>query len=557
MPGTRALICGGGFVPGSLADVAKPRGGDKRRTHLRLVGSSDHPAPSRPAGLPDAEPRDAVLDTLQETLTMDLAAAPAELQPVIAEASVARLSTMVADRLWPEDASEEIGEVERLFWMDVARVLAERRDVDSFILLTGLARTVGQAGRLPLQRALMTRSRFAADIPAWVERIATFRLTSTVLSEDISGDGLSVVLDYDDENHPHTLIVFVDNNLGALVKDVFVGPPLQQVVDAYQRGGRVTVKTVRPAVAAGIILQALGETHEYDDPPVTDDFEFFTGLLVNRLTQLPERPIRPPVQARWSGRQRDRLVADFLAWPGAAELPEDAAGIARLWLDHALDYTAGGPLRVSAVLVELFITQWIPNKVIADSNYSRAVPPVLKAWLRFASERSEVDQETLAEAVDAVDTWSPALWFRPAGEPMPIQIPTPSVEDLEAMTLVLPGIGSPPQPDLDGLGQADAATLALIAPHAWTLAGETLGPSYAIEAFTLAERLVREAPQLLTKARLTTWPRAIVWSVAHRHGLLTPGSCLTPVGLAGDLNSSPPTLRKTAKLLQDTLDPGT
>ncbi|MFC0624767.1 hypothetical protein [Kribbella deserti] len=535
--------------------MAKSRGGDKRRTHLRLVGSSDGPAPSRPSDGPDPEPRDAVLDTLQETLTLDLAAAPAELLPVIAEASVARLSTMVADKLWPEDAPEEIGEVERLFWMDVARVLADRRDAESFVLLTGLARTVGQAGRLPLQRALMTRSRVTADVPAWVERIATFRLTSTVLSEDISGDGLSVVLDYDDEYHPHTVIVFVDNNLGALVKDVFVGPPLQQVVEAYQRGGRVKVRTVRPAVAAGIILQALGETNEYDDPPVTDDFEFFSGLLVNRLTQLPERPIRPPVQARWSGRQRDRLVSDFLAWAGADELPDDAAGIARLWLDHALDYTAGGPLRVSAVLVELFITQWIPNKVIADSNYSRAVPPVLKAWLRFAAERSEVDQETLAEALDAVDTWSPALWFRPPGEP--VEIPTPSVEDLEAMTLILPGAGSPPDPDLDGLGQADAATLVLLAPHAWTLAGETLGPAYALEAFTLAERLVREAPQLLTKARLSTWPRAIVWSVATRHGLLSSGSCLTPVGLAGDLNSSPPTLRKTAKLLQETLDPGT
>jgi len=539
------------ILAGSLAEVTKSRGRDKRRSHLRLVGSSGDPTTSRPAAAPDAAPRDAVLDTLQETLGLDLAAAPESMLPVIAEASVARLSSMVADRLWPEDDTDEIGEIERHFWMDAAQVLADRRDPESFILLTGLARTVGQAGRLPLQRALLARSRQAQEVPAWVHRIATFRLTGTVLSEDISGDGLSVVLDYDDEQYPHTVIVFVDNNLGALVKDVFVGPPLQQVVDAYRSGGGVTIRTVRPAVAAGIILQALGETDEYDDPPVSDDFDFFSGLLVNRLTQLPERPVRPPVQPRLSGRQRDRLVAEFVDRPAAAALPPEAAVIARLWLDHALDYTAGGPLRVSAVLVELFITQWLPRKIFADSNYARDVPLVLKAWLRFAAERTEVDAGTLREALDAVDTWAPALWFQPTD---PAQLEVPTAADLEAMTLVLPGLGAPPAPDLEGLGQADAATLSVLAPHSWTLAGDTLGTAYAQEAFDLAVRLVREAPQILTKARLATWPRAIVWSIAHRHDLLTSGSFLTPIGLAADLGASPPTLRKTAKLLLDTLD---
>lgn len=93
----------------------------------------------------------------------------------------------------------------------------------------------------------------------------------------------------------------------------------------------------------------------------------------------------------------------------------------------------------------------------------------------------------------------------------------------------------------------------MLAPHAWLLAGETLGANYAAEAFEIADSLVRDAPELLGKARLSTWPRAIVWLLAYRHRLVGPGEPLTPQTLAADLSSSAPTLRKTAKLLTDTL----
>ena len=530
---------------------------------MRLIGSSSGPTPEQPPeGVPrtvtDATPSAAVLDTLQETLLLDLAAAPPVMHPVIAEASVARSAVLLADQLWPAGEPDEIGEVERYFWADAARVLGERRDPDSYVLLTSLARTVGQAGRLPLQRAQLSRGRAEFDIPDWVGRIAGFRLTSAVVSEDVTGDGLSVVLDYDDEQHPHTLVVFVDNNLGAIAKDVFVGPPIERVVEAYERGGRVTVRRVRPAVAAGIILQALGATSYHEDPPVTENFEFFSGLLVNRLTQLPERPVRPPVRPQFSARQRDRLVDEFLASPYSEDLPDDAADIARLWIDHALDRTVGGPLRVSAVLVELFLSYWLPSKVLADSTYFDAVPPVVKAWLTFAGERTKLDLDTIDEAVDAVDVWTPALQASALTDPTGSRsgervLLDETTDDLDIAYRTLSGLGAPPHPDLRGLDKSAAATVSVLAPHAWLLAGETLGTAYAGEAFEIADRLVREAPELLAKARLSTWPRAIVWLLAHRHRLVGPGEYLTPVGLATELGSSPPTLRKTAKLLTDTL----
>ncbi|WP_238152959.1 hypothetical protein [Kribbella speibonae] len=535
-----------------------PSGRDGRRSHLRLVGSEPGEQPVPTAVDVDTTPSVAVLETLLETLALDMAAVPAALHPVIAEASVARSAAMLADQLWPAGLPDEIGEVERFFWADAARVLGERRDLESFVLLTSLARTVGPAGRLPLQRAHVSRLRTQDEVPEWVTRIAGFRLTSAIVSEDITGDGLSVVLDYDDEQHPHTVVVFIDNNLGAIIKDVFVGPPVDRVLEAYERGGRVTIRTVRPPIAAGIILQALGETRDYDDPPVSEDFEFFTGLLVNRLTQMPERPVRPPIRPLMTPRQREQLVEEFLDSRYAVGLPDDAADIVRLWIDHAVDHTVGGPQRVSGVLVELFLAHWLPRKVLADSTYFDAVPVVVKAWLEFAGERTHLPLDAVDEAVDAVDVWQPALeaaaMIDPVGsKPGERVFLDDATNDLEDAYRALAGLGSPPQPDLRGLDNHQAATLSVLAPHAWLMAGETLGTSYAPDAFDIAERLVRDAPDLLAKARLSTWPRAIVWLLAHRHRLVGPGETLTPYTLATDLSSSPATLRKTAKLLTDTL----
>ncbi len=142
------MDCGGSGGGGNLTKVTKsPRGRDGRRSHLRLVDSSPDSPQAPAAGVDvDTTPSVAVLETLLETLTLDLAAAPRSLHPVIAEASVARSAAMLADQLWPAGRPDEIGEVERFFWADAARVLGERRDPDSFSA-ADLAGPHGRSGR--------------------------------------------------------------------------------------------------------------------------------------------------------------------------------------------------------------------------------------------------------------------------------------------------------------------------------------------------------------------------------------------------------------------------
>jgi hypothetical protein len=255
-------------------------------------------------------------------------------------------------------------------------------------------------------------------LPSWVDRVADFRLTAAIVSTDVTGDGRSVVLDYADHAHPHTIVVFIDNNLGGMAKDVFVGPELKVVQDTYAEGGGVEISPVRPEVALGLILRGMAVTMETDEPPVAESFDFFAGLLMARVQQLDVTPVFTSDEPELGDDERSTLVREFAGSPYAAPFGTrtDVERIVRLWIDHAVDYTVGGPLRVSPILVELFLADFVPRKVVPDHAFLDLVPDVVAAWLRFAGACTGVDDSTVREAVEAVDRWTPAMRAR-SGDP--------------------------------------------------------------------------------------------------------------------------------------------
>ena len=518
------------------AKQGRPTG---ERNGLRVVAGRSSGASEPDAG----PPTEAVLRSAVEALAADLADVDEDILPVFAEAAIAQVLATIDNALADADGDDV---------SDAARILADRQDLESGVLLAGLSRLAGRAGRLPLQRAWLARRRAWDSAPGWVDRVADFRLTGAVVSTDLTGDGRSVVLDYDDDNHPHTLVIFIDNNLGGMAKDVFVGPPLKLVQDAYLEGGYVEVRPVRPEVALGLILRGMAITMDTDDPPVPESFDFFAGLLMVRIQQLDIRPTFPPDEAEVSTGERDRLVRDFLGSPYAAGLAmPEAEDITRLWIDHAVDYTVGGPLRVSPILVELFLADWVPRKLIVDGAVLAVIPGIVKAWLEYAGDRTGAAAELVAIAVGAVDRWSPAmhagsgdpaLW-RPAGAP----------EDLEEAYLSLPGLGAAPMPAVHDLDETTGSALTTVARYAWMYAGDTLGTNYAPEAFELAERFCRQAPDLLGAALPLTWARAIAWIVAERHHMVGRGLPIGVAQLAGELGSSPKTMRDKSHLIRTAL----
>jgi hypothetical protein len=77
-----------------------------------------------------------------------------------------------------------------------------------------------------------------------------------------------------------------------------------------------------------------------------------------------------------------------------------------LWF--GCDYGPGDPLRWSPVAVEIVLTDWLPRKVIADTEFLSRAPDLLRSLIRFSHTRRGIRPALTDETVAAVDRWEPA-----------------------------------------------------------------------------------------------------------------------------------------------------
>jgi len=474
--------------------------------------------------------------------------------PLVAEAAIANLVCMVDDTMGEDDA------MQRAFWLDVAADLATRDDEPSAILATGLTRLVDPEFGITFSTS--------GPEPAWLDQLATAQLRRAILVRDLAGDGIGITLGYDAGPDAlsdagglaHSVLVYVDNNLGGIAKDIGIGPPIEAVHLRSSIDAELVVSDVPPGQALGIVLDGLGQTLHDEDAPTTQDYEHFHSLLVLRVTRADVPIEMPPPPVELSEADRDALVRDFMHSYGARVEADTALveGIARLWVDHAAEYTIGGPLRASAVLVELFLADWVPRHLADDGEQLALVPAVVKEWLRFVGSRVPVPSSLVTAALGAVEQYAPVMRRR-AEDPSAWDAPYPRVgeqiddDPLEATWLSLPELGVAPRPDCTGLAVGRAEQLEYVARHAWVLAGETLGTNYAGPAFEIAERLARQAPEAFDEARARTWPAAITWLLAEDDDMVGRGKFLSPTRLAAELGIGAPTLRAKAGRIRDVL----
>jgi hypothetical protein len=400
--------------------------------------------------------------------------------------------------------------------------------------------------------------------PVWTP-VGPARLTGALVTADLAGDGYNVVLAYADRGEGHTLVVYVDNNLGGIAKDMFPGPPVEVVQATYSGQDDVLVRDVSVPWALGLIEVALENSARAPGEYLSVDFHRYQDLLRRRMAAVDGAIERPEPPAEVSLRARRELIARFLASGYSSELrcsERLTAEIARLWVDHAVDRTVGGPLRISAVLVELFLADWVPRIYgRASPEVLLAVPEVVREWLRFAAAETPVPRSLLTEAVAAIERWAPVMRRRctdPAAWERPIEelAPEPEDDELEAMWFTLSGLGQAPLPDVTGLDRAAAAKLTDLARGAWVLAGEHLGTDFAGRAFALAERLVREAPELLVRTKVRTLQLAITWIIAEDEDVFHTArgrGIMSARRWAEELGTTPQTMQPKAKAIRAAL----
>jgi len=205
--------------------------------------------------------------------------------------------------------------------------------------------------------------------------------------------------------------VLIDRNLGGLAKDVLLAESIEQVAGAMGRDSagddaELELEQIDPGVAAGLIRAAIARTDMTWDPPVDEDFWPGRALALLRADQTPGA-VEPPEPAELSSGERDRLRDEFLASPEGREFAPDGdeAWVASLAIDFCAGYTDGDPLRWSPVVVELFMTDWIPRKVLATPELLDRLPAALDAWVRFAARRRGIPDWAANETRGSIGKW--------------------------------------------------------------------------------------------------------------------------------------------------------
>lgn len=222
-----------------------------------------------------------------------------------------------------------------------------------------------------------------------------------------------------------TGIVYVDTNMGWVVKDAFAIPEaLDRVLVTYRQllaedaeGADTTFSLFDAADARARIEEALAAGAMLVPPFQTDTWPVARPLIEWMVRLLPQGGTGFEL-AELAVDGADALADRFLASPAARSLVVDDAARAAVAfiLAFAVGTTGGDVLRWSEVRVEVLLADWLPRKVIAPVSELARVPEVLRAFVQFAHAERGIPGRLTAEVLAAIEMWTPEF-FEAIGGP--------------------------------------------------------------------------------------------------------------------------------------------
>jgi hypothetical protein len=200
----------------------------------------------------------------------------------------------------------------------------------------------------------------------------------------------------------HLIGAVLDENLGGIVKDAAAGVlmPGADPRATAEADPKAVVGDVDAGELAARVLAAIDTGDMYIDNAWTDEFRELRALLLSRMAQLPAIVLPEPVVA--SDDEREAIIDAFLASPGAPADDDSTRGILDQCLTARCDFGDGDPFRWSPIVVEMFLLDYLPRKGTLDVGQIRALPDVLRGWIRYALTRRGVDERHIEGAVAVV-----------------------------------------------------------------------------------------------------------------------------------------------------------
>ncbi len=190
--------------------------------------------------------------------------------------------------------------------------------------------------------------------------------------------------------HELTAVVYIDHNVGTLVRDAFVVPAGgDETLAHYRRLSRDEESTqfapIDPADAYARISEAIA-TAEITMPPFeSETWPSCRSAIEWVVRELPEGG-KSYERPEWSEAQRRELARAFFA--SEYGVPLTALRENHELLDSMLwfgaDHGPGDPLRWSPTAVEILLIDWFPRKIVAPADHLAGMPNVLRALIRYA-----------------------------------------------------------------------------------------------------------------------------------------------------------------------------
>lgn len=261
-----------------------------------------------------------------------------------------------------------------------------------------------------IQRELARRRQ---PMPQWVQDFDQARVLPRVASLiDVLGDGCNYLIGLElKDGRQLTAVVYVDVNLGRVVKDAFIIPEsLDATADHFRSIGPwdgQSIVDVDPADARAAIEHAIDLGNHMYPPLESDSWPLCQPLVEWMVRQYPGGG-EAPDQREWTEGELKAITEDFLASDDAQHLRDpDHADLMDSLLWFASGWSGGDPFRWSPVRVEMLLADWFPRKVMADAEYLSKLPTVLRSYIRYCHQRADIPASRTRETLLAVDEWEP------------------------------------------------------------------------------------------------------------------------------------------------------
>ncbi|MGQ0630021.1 MAG: DUF6398 domain-containing protein [Sporichthyaceae bacterium] len=301
-----------------------------------------------------------------------------------------------------------------------APVISREELVDSFLAIDRIETTAALAVLAAFTTDELQRARIRRELavrrqplPTWLSALDRTGAPAGVdLVEHVLGDGDDYLIDVSVGGQPLTAIIYVDHNMGTVVKDAFVVPaPRAEVAalihKAADDGPDTTVTATDPADARARISAAIEHGAMIFPPLESESWPAARPLVEWILAMLPAGGTDYPRTA-WTDAQRARLARQVLASPYASGLGTAAhRDMLESILWFGTDYGPGDPLRWSAVAVELVLLDWIPRKIRDRPARLAVAPAVLRALVRYAHAERGIRSVLTDEVLAAIDVYEP------------------------------------------------------------------------------------------------------------------------------------------------------